>query len=125
MVLHRYATVALASLAMLAAVTLARADDLKVIETWPAANAAVEGLSDGFLVRFNQPVDHISSRLFVKRGGEIVETLNPRLQSSPNVLFARAPALPSGSYTLHWVVKTVQDVRVEEGDVSFSIGKSK
>ncbi len=112
----------LAGPGLLAALVPVRADDLKVLETWPAANTAVDSISDGFLVRFNQPVDHINSRLIVKRDGETVETLQPRLQSSPSVLFARAPTLPAGSYTLHWLVKTVQDVRVEQGDIPFSIG---
>jgi methionine-rich copper-binding protein CopC len=103
----------------------ARADDLKVLETGPAANATIDTRSDGFFVRFNQPVDHVNSRLVVKRGDETVETLTPRLQSNPNVLFARAPTLPAGKYTLHWVVKTLTDVRVEQGDVPFSISGAK
>src|ERR1700756_979569 len=105
----------------LVAASGARAEDLKVIETGPAANAVLSGPSDGFFVRFNQPVDHINSRLMVKRGNDVVETLVPRLQSNPNVLFARAPTLAPGSYTLHWTVKTIQDAKVEQGDVPFSI----
>jgi len=101
--------------------SVARADDLKVLETNPAANGVMDVRSDGFYVRFNQPVDHINSRLLVKRGDEVVETLVPRLQTNPNVLFARAPALPPGKYTMHWVVKTIADARIEHGDVPFSI----
>ena len=123
--LKRVAIVVLACAGWLAALPAARAEDLKVIETGPAANAVLSGPSDGFFVRFNQPVDHVSSRIFVKRGGEIVETLVPRLQSNPNVLFARAPALPPGQYTLHWVVKTLADAKVEEGDVPFSMATPK
>jgi methionine-rich copper-binding protein CopC len=106
---------------MLGVSAAARADDLKVLETNPVANGTMDARSDGFLVRFNQPVDHINSRLLVKRGSETVETLTPRLQSNPNVLFARAPALAPGSYTLHWEVKTMADARIEQGDVPFSI----
>jgi methionine-rich copper-binding protein CopC len=104
---------------------LARADELKVLETNPAANTVMDTRSDGFFVRFNQPVDHINSRLLVKRGDVVVETLVPRLQSNPNVLFARAATLPPGSYTLHWVVKTMTDARIEQGDVPFSIAAPK
>jgi methionine-rich copper-binding protein CopC len=103
----------------------AHADELKVLETGPAANAVLQGVSDGFFVRFNQPVDHINSRLLVKRGSEVMETLQPRLQSNPNVLFARAATLPPGSYTLHWVVKTMTDARIEQGDVPFSSARPK
>ena len=76
-------------------------------------------------IQFNQPVDHINSRLNIKRGTEIVETLVPRLESAPNALFARAPALPNGSYILHWVIKTVADSKIEEGEVLFSVSLPK
>jgi methionine-rich copper-binding protein CopC len=109
--------------ASLATLRQASASDLKVLETGPPANGVINTLSDGFFVRFDQPVDHINSRLLVRRGSETVETLQPRLQSDPAVLFARAPSLPPGRYTLHWVVKTIQDARIEEGDVPFSIGR--
>ena|SRR5438445_10509338 len=123
--LHRRMLLALAVAAGLPTLQSAHAEDLKVLETGPAANAVVSGVSDGFFVRFNQPVDHVSSRIFVKRGGEIAETLVPRLQSNPNVLFGRASTLPPGQYTLHWVVKTMADSKVEEGDVPFSISTPK
>ena len=116
--------IAMLSLA-LAMAPVAHADDLKVLETGPAANADLTSLSDGFFVRFNQPVDHVNSRLLVKRGDEVVETLTPRLQSNPNVLFARAPTLPTGKYTLHWVVKTLADAKIEQGEVPFSISAPK
>lgn len=100
------------------------AADLAVLETGPASNAVLSSLSDGFFVRFNQPIDHIKSRLLIKRGPEIVEALVPRLQSAPDVLFARAPSLQNGNYTLHWVVKAVADIRILEGEVPFSISLS-
>jgi methionine-rich copper-binding protein CopC len=109
----------------LAMAPAAHAEDLKMLETGPAANAVLSSLSDGFFVRFNQPVDHVNSRLLVKRGDEVVETLTPRLQSNPNVLFARAPTLPPGKYVLHWAVKTLTDVKIEQGEVPFSISAPK
>ena len=109
----------------LAVLTGAQADDFKVLETNPAANAVVDSRSDGFLLRFNRAIDHVNSRIFVKRGSEIVETLQPRVDTEVNVLFARASTLPTGQYTLHWVVKTMQDATIEQGDVPFSIDGSK
>ena len=123
--LKRVAITVLACAGWLAALPAAHAEDLKVLETGPAANAVLSAPSDGFFVRFNQPVDHINSRLLVKRGADVVETLVPRLQSNPNVLFARAPTLAPGSYTLHWAVKTMQDAKIEQGDVPFSIAAPK
>jgi methionine-rich copper-binding protein CopC len=123
--LRRFVIVALACLGGLAAIPGASAQELKVLETGPAANAVLDGVSDFFFVRFNQPVDHVNSRLLIKRGSETVETLQPRLQSNPNVLFARAAGLPAGSYTLHWVVKTLADAKIEQGEVPFSISAPK
>lgn len=125
MIPRRFTLLALTSIAGLTGLSGAYADDLKVLETGPAANAVLDAPSDGFFVRFNQPVDHVNSRLLVKRGDEIVETLTPRLQSDPNVLFARAPTLPAGKYVLHWVVKTLADARIENGEVPFSIAAPK
>ena len=123
--LHRRMLLALAVAGVLPALQSAHAEDLKVLETGPAANAVISSPSDGFFVRFNQPVDHVFSRLIVKRGAEVAETLVPRLQSNPNVLFARAPTLAAGSYTLHWTVKTIQDAKVEQGEIPFSISAPK
>jgi methionine-rich copper-binding protein CopC len=121
MVPRRTTVLALFGVGVLAAFSAARADDLKVLETNPVANGTIDTRSDGFLVRFNQPVDHVNSQLVIKRGGDVVETLQPRLQSNPNVLFARAPTLPAGQYVLHWSVKTLAGAKVEQGDVPFSV----
>lgn len=121
MVPRRVTILALVGVGMLAGFAAARADDLKVLETNPVANGTFDKRSDGFLVRFNQPVDHVNSQLVIKRGSDVVETLQPRLQSNPNVLFARAPGLPDGQYVLHWYVKTLAGAKVEQGDVPFSV----
>ena len=121
---HRLVT-SLACLVLSGTLVGARAADLKVLESTPAPNAILTSISDGYSIQFNQPVDHINSRLNIKRGTEIVETLVPRLESAPNALFARAPALPNGSYILHWVVKTGADSKIEEGEVLFSVSLPK
>src|SRR5207302_10537453 len=115
----------LACAGALAALSSARADELKVLETGPAANAELEGVSDGFFVRFDRPVDHINSRLLIKRGSEVVETLQPRLQSNPNVLFARAATLPRRKYALPCMAKTLTYAKIEHGDGPYSIAPSK
>ncbi len=121
MSLRRFATVVLAAVGLLAAQCNAWAQAIKVLETWPAAHAVIDRPSDGFFVRFDKPVDHIHSQLVIKRGSDVVETLQPRLQSAPAVLFARAPTLPPGEYVLHWIVKTLQSTDVAEGEVPFSV----
>lgn len=106
-----------------------RADPLTVIETMPRNNATIDGTSRDVYVRFNQPVDHIHSTLLIKHDGNIVRSLKPRFQSAPEVLFARAPTLAPGKYSLHWIVRTLAgseaidaDVTLE-GEVPFSVSK--
>jgi methionine-rich copper-binding protein CopC len=99
----------------------ARAEDLHVMESAPAASAVIDGRSSEFFVRFDRPVDHIRSLLAITRDGKVIETLHPRLGSAPEVLFARAPTLPAGDYKLHWSVKTMTDVTVVQGDIPFSV----
>jgi len=99
----------------------AHADSLKVVDTSPADRAVLKDGGSDFYVRFDQPVDHIRSLFFVKQNGAVVKTLQPRFKTAPDVLFARAPSLPSGSYAFHWSVRTVSGTEVQEGEVSFSV----
>ena len=101
-------------------------NELKVVATGPAANATVTGPSEDFFVRFDKPIDHIRSKLSVKmRGGGFFEILQPRLKTEPQVLYARAPNLAPGDYTLHWSVKTLQGVEIVEGEIPFTVAPGK
>jgi methionine-rich copper-binding protein CopC len=110
----------LMGLALLAPAT-AWADDVRVMESHPQAKAVIGEPGSSFFVRFDRPIDHIQSRLSIYRDGQLVERLEPRLQTEPNVLFARAPTLPTGAYTMHWVVRTLEGAKVEEGSIPFAV----
>lgn len=97
------------------------ADAAHVVDSRPAAHAVIEGRSSEFFVRFDRPVDHVRSTLDITRGGKLVERLQPRLESAPEVLFARAPTLPEGDYTLHWAVRTLAGAQVVQGDIPFTV----
>jgi methionine-rich copper-binding protein CopC len=99
----------------------ARAQDVSVLDSAPKAKAVIGEPSSEFFVRFDRPIDHIHSRLSIWRDGRLVEHLQPRLESSPDVLFARAPTLPPGEYMLHWTVRTMQDVKVTQGNIPFTV----
>jgi methionine-rich copper-binding protein CopC len=99
----------------------AAAQDVQVMDSAPKAQAVIGEPSSAFFVRFDRPIDHIHSRLSIWRDGQLVEYLQPRLQSSPDVLFARAPTLPPGQYMLRWTVRTMEGVKVIEGDIPFTI----
>ena len=99
----------------------ATAQDVSVMDSAPKAKAVIGEPSSAFFVRFDRPIDHIHSGLSIWRDGQLVEHLQPRLESSPEVLFARAPTLPPGQYMLHWAVRTMEGVKVFEGDIPFTV----
>lgn len=76
------------------------AGELQVLATGPGDNGFVSAAGEELFVRFNQPVDDMHSRLVIKHGDRIVETLQPRLKAEPTVPFARNSGLPAGNYTL-------------------------
>ena len=87
----------------------------------PTVSVRTNGLTAGYAVRFGGPVDHAVSRLQIVQDGRILETLHARLNSEPNVLFARGKALPPGTYNLHWAVKSLTDGSISEGDSPFTV----
>ena len=93
----------------------------KVMDTMPADRAVLTNASGEFYVRFNRPVDHIRSMMFVKQGDVVVRTLHPRFKAEPDVLFAMALPLQSGAYTFHWSVRSLAGTEVLEGEVPFSV----
>ena len=106
---------------LLSAIAPASAQDVNVLDSAPKAQAVIGEPGSAFFVRFDRPIDHIHSRLSIRQDGKIVEQLTPRLESAPDVLFARAPTLAPGSYTLHWAVRTMTDVKTQEGDIPFTV----
>jgi hypothetical protein len=112
------------ALLILAALPKAHANDLKVPKNHLSANAVIDSRSD-VLVRFDSAADQANSKILVKRGSETLQTLEPRLDTEMNALCARAPTLPSGRYTLRWIVKTMQNAKIEQGQIPFSIGVPK
>jgi methionine-rich copper-binding protein CopC len=96
-------------------------DEVRVVESTPAAHARIGRKSSAFFVRFDRPVDHIKSTLVIKQGATVIERLHPRLESAPEELFAAAPTLPPGSYVLHWAVITLQGTKAIEGDIPFQV----
>lgn len=116
--IRRLALVGLFALAFSAS---AAAQDVQVMDSAPKAQAVIGEPGSSFFVRFDRPIDHIHSNLSIWRDGRPVEHLQPRLQSSPDVLFARAPTLPPGEYLLRWTVRTMEGVKVIQGDIPFTI----
>jgi methionine-rich copper-binding protein CopC len=125
MIVRRLAILGLTLVALPVLPTAVRAQDLRVVETWPADKAQIASQSEGFFVRFDRPVDHIRSTLEIKRDGKIMQTLHPRLKAAPEILFARVPALEPGDYTLGWTVTALDGANVIQGEVAFSVAANK
>ena len=122
MMFRRCAIVVLGLLILLPSLlTGARAQDIRVLGSAPEASAVIDGRTSEFFVRFNVPIDHVHSMLFIMRGAIVVETLHPRLESAPEVLFARAPTLSPGDYVLHWSVRSMTGVDLTRGDIPFAV----
>jgi methionine-rich copper-binding protein CopC len=119
--MRRLAIIVLSSMPLLGTLAPAWAEEVHVVQSTPAASAVIGGRSSEFLVRFDRPVDHIHSTLAITRDGKLVEQLQPRLESAPEVLFARAPTMPAGDYKLHWSVRTMAGVDVIQGDIPFTV----
>ncbi len=98
---------------------IAWAEELRVMDTGPVNNGIERGRTDEFFVRFNQPVDHIKSEFIIKRGDNIVEVLQPRFKTEPNVLFAERSPLPAGDYTLVWSVRALDGRQIAVGEIGF------
>ena len=114
-----FALAGLAALALLGAALAA--SPLRVLETMPANGAVISGISSEYYVRFDQPVDHLQSFFLIKRNDEVVERLDLRYKTEPDVLFARAPTLAPGSYKLLWTLRAMDGNEVQQGEVAFSV----
>jgi methionine-rich copper-binding protein CopC len=99
----------------------ALARPMRLVESYPAADAVLDGRNAEYFVRFDGPVDHRAAHLRITQDGRTVETLDARLDSAPEVLFASAPRLPPGSYELHWTAKSMPDGEATEGSLRFTV----
>ena len=121
MMKRRTAIATLVAVGISAPAAFAQSQGVHVLDSAPKAHAQIGRRGSEFFVRFDRPVDHIKSRLVIRQGDRVIETLHPRLESAPEVLFAQAPTLPAGDYTLHWSVVTLQGAQVVEGDIPFKV----
>ena len=89
---------------LLASAAFAQAT-MRMVESFPQANAIMDGHNTRFSVKFDGPVDHNASRLLIEQNGAVVQTLRPRLNSQPNTLYSDGHPLKPGTYMLRWVVR--------------------
>jgi len=96
---------------------------MSVMESFPAAEAVVDGNNLQYVVRFDGLVDHRASRIWITQGDQLVRTLKPLLDSAPTVLFASSSRLPPGHYQLHWAARSMPEGELTDGSIEFTCGK--
>ena len=119
--MRRLLLAVLLSTPLLATAARAQGEFIAIVDSNPRAQAVIGEPGSNFYVRFDRPIDHEHSNLSIWQGDRLVERLAPRLDSAPEVLFARAPTLPNGVYRLHWAVRTMAGVKVLQGDIAFTV----
>jgi methionine-rich copper-binding protein CopC len=103
----------------------AQAKAMHMLQSHPAAQEIVDGKNAQYSVRFDGPVDHRQSQVFITDGaGKTLVALHPLLDAAPDVLFASGPRLGAGDYQLHWSVRSVPDGDVSSGLVPFKVKRN-
>ncbi len=89
-----------------------------LLDSEPAARAAVPPGSTGIRLRFNSRIDHARSRLALRSGGaERVLTIDP---ASPADVMAAISDLQPGDCVLRWQVLAV-DGHITRGEVPLTV----
>jgi methionine-rich copper-binding protein CopC len=99
----------------------AEARPLHVRDSFPLAEAILDGRNAQYVIRFDGLVDHAASRIDITSNNQVVETLVAVGDSAPEVLAASAPALAPGRYQLHWHAKSVPDGDFSDGFIPFTV----
>jgi len=102
---------------------LAQARPLNVRDSFPAAEAILDGRNAQYVIRFDDWVDSWRCADGLHREREDRRAPRPTRDSKPDVLAASAPALPSGRYQLHWHAKSVPEGDVSEGFIPFTVAR--
>jgi hypothetical protein len=76
------------------------------------------------LLRFDRPINHVTSFLSLVRDGRIIETVHFRLESAPNVLFARIQTPAPGNYIVRWTVCPAGSNDRYDGELPFTVGQA-
>jgi hypothetical protein len=96
-------------------------------EMGPSSPLRMESVTIGehgteIVIKFDRPISHERSSLLLLLDGKIVQTIRPRLQAAPNVLFARIATPARGNYLLRWTVCPQGNNDRYDGDLTFTIG---
>lgn len=115
----RWVAVALFALLTLA-VSAPAAAHSALIGSTPEPESTVEALPDDIELQFNESVSDISPAVILRRDGQTVAELEPRIDGSTVRAAAPSEDLPDGDYTVVWRVVSA-DGHPIEGVVPFTL----
>jgi len=92
---------------------------MSVVQSYPMVNQIMDGTATSFAIRFDGPINHVTSRLTLLTPSG-TRPLHPRLDSEPNTLFSAVGALPPGSYELQWEARSMSG-EVSRGTIPFKV----
>ena len=107
------------TLALAVATAAGDARAVSMIDSSPKVDEIVQGKATAFALRFDQLVNHRSSRLILvtPQGNR---SLTLRLSTEPNTLYADAGPLPPGKYELQWEAHAI-DGTIVKGSIPFTV----
>lgn len=73
------------------------------------------------MLRFDRPINHARSWLSLIHDGRVIETMHFRLESAPNVLFARIRTPAPGNYIVRWTVCPAGSDDRSDGELPFTV----
>jgi methionine-rich copper-binding protein CopC len=108
-----------ATVTAIASLIGASAQAMGLVEQKPQVNEIMQGSGLAFALRFDQPIDHVHSRLelLTPRGKKV---LRPRLDAEPNTLYSAVGQLAPGEYTLRWKARG-RDGQMLTGTIPFRV----
>ena len=121
--MRQFGSIGLAILGLICLPPAGRADDGSSEPPAPKTTVVVGPQSTEFIVRFDRPVNHTLSSLAIMRDGKVIQVLNSRLESAPNVLFARIPTPSAGLYVLRWMFCPEGTNDRFNGEISFKVDR--
>jgi hypothetical protein len=119
-VLRAVGIAVLCALALPAEVRTPRAEEGRSLAL---QNVTIGGQGTELTLRFDRPINHERSWLWVIHDGRIVASVHFRLESAPNILFARIQTPSPGTYIARWsTCPEGRDDERYEGEFPFTVG---
>jgi hypothetical protein len=115
--------IALAVLCWLGLQAHAQAADRDTLRPLRMESVTIGERGTEVLLQFDRPISHERSTLFLVLNGKVIETIHPRLEASPKVLFARIQTPTPGAYVLRWTVCPQGSNDRYDGEFPFKVGQ--